>query len=125
MKDSNNSSLLSNIKPSNKRETQQKLFDDIIIESGNSIINLISDDEDSNSVINLISDDENEIKESKELFQSSGSSSSKQKKEQIIQKKTIDITYSNGNRYIGEVINDVRNGIGKFIWKDGNVYDGE
>ena len=32
MKDSNNSSLLSNIKPSNKREIQQKLFDDIIIE---------------------------------------------------------------------------------------------
>jgi len=33
-------------------------------------------------------------------------------------------SWSNGNKYEGEFVNDKKNGKGKFTWPDGRIYDG-
>ena len=34
------------------------------------------------------------------------------------------LTFSDGNRYEGQFVNDKREGLGKYFWRDGRVYDG-
>ena len=35
------------------------------------------------------------------------------------------LIFSDGNRYEGHFVNDKREGLGKYFWRDGRVYDGQ
>ena len=39
--------------------------------------------------------------------------------------ETVDVTSPQGDRYIGEVLNGQRHGKGKYIQKNGEIYEGE